>query len=83
MPQHYWGAKAILVRLGWKPGTSTRFKEIVRRHAIPTWRRVDPRNKFKRTYYSSESALVAWEFANARLYREFLLAEQEEKQRHK
>ncbi len=79
MPQHYWGAKAILTRLGWKPGTSTRFREIVRRYGIPTWPRVDPHNKFKRTYYASENTLTAWELANAKLYRESLLAEQEDK----
>ena len=77
---HYWTAKQICLRLGWKAGTSSKLPELIKKYSIPAWPRVSPRNKFKRTYYASEQALLAWEFATASLYRQKLLAKEEEKQ---
>ena len=80
---HYWTARAILQRLGWKPGSASRLPELIKRYSIPAWLRVDPHNKFKRTYYSSEQALLAWELSRAKFYRQQLLAKEEEKQSQK
>ena len=76
---HYWGAKAICTRLGWSPGSAGRLKELIVKYGIPAYLRVDPRNKFRRTYFMSESAATAFEIANAMAYRRKLQAEQEEK----
>ena len=79
----YWGAARICQRLGWSPRSASRLPEFIRKYRVPAFLRVDPHNKFKRTYYSSESALCAWELAQANLYREHLVAEREEKQRQR
>jgi hypothetical protein len=77
----FWGAAAICKRLGWSPRSAGRMKELILKYAIPAFPRVDPRNKFRRTYYMSESAATAWELANAQAYRERLKAELEEKRK--
>lgn len=77
----YWTAAKICSRLGWSPRSAGRLPGLIRKYGIPAFLRVDPHNKFKRTYYSSESALCAWELAQANLYREHLVAKHEEKQR--
>jgi hypothetical protein len=78
---HYWGAPAICKRLGWSPRSAGRIKELILKYGIPAYLRVDPRNKFRRIYYMSESATTAWELANAMAYRERLKVEQEEKRK--
>lgn len=77
---HYWGARAICARLGWSAGSAGHLKGLILKYAIPAFPRVDPRNKFRRTYYMSESAATAWELTNAMAYRERLKANEEEKQ---
>jgi hypothetical protein len=79
MTMHHWGSKSICVRLGWKAGSAGHMKTLILRYAIPAFPRVDPRNKFRRTYYMSESSATAWELANAMAYRERLKAAEEEK----
>jgi hypothetical protein len=77
---HYWTAAKIVERCGWSRGSAGKIKELIKRHAVPAFLRVDRHNKFKRTYYMSEGAAIAWELSNARAYRERLKAEEVEKQ---
>ncbi len=65
----YWGAAAICQRLGWSPRSAGKLPHLIKKYGVPAFLRVDPHNKFKRTYYSSESMLAAWELASAQLYR--------------
>ena len=66
---HYWGAKAICERLGFK--SAHKLKQFINRYQLPVF----PRRHGKRpekVYYSSESALTAWEIAKGIEYRQAL-----------
>ena len=77
LPGIYWGAPRILARLGWSPKSSTKFPGLIKRYRIPAFLRVDPHNKFRRTYYASEGMLLAWELAMAKAYRQRLVDKDE------
>lgn len=73
----YWGARAICDRLGF--GSTRRLPQFIERYALPVF----PRRKGHRMtkmYYTSESALTAWELANGALYREELKAKRLERE---
>ena len=70
---HYWGAEAIVVRLGWQPSTGRHLLELRRRHGIPCWKRKMPSHP-RLTYYASEAMLLSWELSNAKLDFERLIA---------
>ena len=74
-----WTAPRILERLGWSPKSASQFPTLIKKYGIPAFLRVDPKNKFRRTYYSSSEALTAWELARSQAYRRALLDKQEEK----
>jgi len=75
--RHYWGARAIVARLGWKQ--ANRLPELKRRLGVPCFLRPDPRCPWRRLYYASESMIAAWELAMAQADLQRLRAEQDEK----
>lgn len=74
---HYWGAKEIVRRLGFKD--SRRLGDLKIRLSVPCFLRPDPRCPWRVLYYASESMLLAWELAKAQADRERLVAQQQEK----
>lgn len=70
---HYWGAKAIVERLGLR--RASRLPELKLRLGVPCFLRSDPRCPWRRIYYASESMLTAWELAKARADNERLKGE--------
>jgi hypothetical protein len=75
--QHYFGAQAIVKRLGLK--CASRLPELKLRLGVPCFLRSDPRCPWRRLYYSSESMIAAWELAKAKADNERLRTEQEAK----
>lgn len=74
---HYWGAKAICDRIGYrKPG---RLPELIIRYQLPAYKRPHPKKHCIPTYYSNEAMLSKWDLARAQSYRDELLAKQERK----
>ena len=75
MPEHYWGAKAIMARIGLRD--HRRLPYWIRRHSLPAFDEYPftPRN----TYYSSEPLILAWESLKAKYCREELIRKQDEK----
>jgi hypothetical protein len=76
---HYFGAKAIVERLGLK--RAGRLPELKLRLGVPCFLRSDPRCPWRRLYYASESMIAAWELAMARADLERLRSKQEEKRK--
>jgi hypothetical protein len=74
---HYWGAKAIVQRLGLKG--ADRLPHLKLRFGVPCFLRSDPRCPWRRLYYASESMIAAWELAKAKADNERLRAELEAK----
>ncbi len=79
--EHYWGAKEIVRRLGFKD--SRRLGDLKIRLSVPCYMRPDPRCPWRLLYYASESMLLVWELAKAQADRERLLAQQQEKDERK
>lgn len=75
--EHYWGAKEIVTRLGFKD--SRRLGLLKIQLGVPCFLRPDPRCPWRHLYYASEAMLLTWELARAQADRERLLAQQEEK----
>jgi hypothetical protein len=78
---HYWGAKEIVTRLGFKD--SRRLGDLKIRLSVPCYMRPDPRCPWRHLYYASESMLLTWELAKAQADRERLIAQQQEKAERK
>lgn len=76
---HYWGAKAIVKRLGLR--AANRLPELIRRDGVPCFLRSDPRCPWRHTYYASESMITAWELSRGMANRERLRREQDEKEK--
>jgi len=76
---HYWGAKAIVERLGYKNPSS--LYDLKRRVGAPCYIRADPRNPRRRMQYASEAMILAWELARSRLDTDRLDRLKEEKVR--
>lgn len=62
---HYFGAKAICERIGYKHPSS--LYDLKRKVGVPCYIRRDPRNTRRRIQYASEAMILAWELARARL----------------
>ena len=73
---HYWGAKAIVERIGLRD--SRRLPYLIKRFGLPAFLRRAP-GHLRNTYYISESAVTAWEIARGMQYRETLLAKEQER----
>ena len=74
--QHYWGAKAIVERVGLRD--TRRLPFLIKRFGLPAFLRRSP-GKLRSCYYTSESAITAWELARGMQQRETLLAKDEER----
>lgn len=74
-PRAYWGAKAIMERIGLKD--SRRLPFWIKKYALPAFPRYDPTSPCRRRcYYSDEIMLQRWLHAYASAYREQLLAKE-------
>ena len=74
--QIYWGAKAIVERIGLKD--HRRLPYLIKRQALPAFLRHDPKHSTRRSYYSDESLISRWLVMKANVYREELLAKERE-----
>lgn len=74
---HYFGAKAIVTRLGWKD--PRRLPWLIKKWGLPAFPRRRPGRAYI-CYYASEAMLCAWELARAKQHCEQLLAKEREKQ---
>jgi len=70
---HYFGAKAIVQRLGLKD--HRRLPQLIRKWGLPAFPRRQPGHPGLR-YYASESMLVAWELTQAKKCYEDLIAKE-------
>lgn len=68
----YWGAEAIAVRLGHRPGSKGKLKQWVARYGVPAYLRRKPGRYCVITWYSSESLIVIWELQRVAHYRNWL-----------
>jgi hypothetical protein len=71
---HYWGAKAIVERIGLRDARRLPF--LIKRFGLPAFLRRAP-GHCRNTYYISESAVTTWEIARGMQYRETLLAKEQ------
>lgn len=74
---HYWGAKAIVERIGLRDPRRLPF--LIKRWGLPAFLRRAP-GHCRNTYYTSESAVTAWEITMSKQYRETLLAKERERE---
>lgn len=72
--QHYWGAKAILSRVGFSPTSFSRFPQLKVDHQIPGFLRRKPKT-FRTMYYASEAMILGWEMTKAKQCHEQMVAE--------
>jgi hypothetical protein len=79
--QHYWGAKAILARIGLK--ANQHFPAVVLRYSLPVVKRPNPKHPSTLIYVASEAAIAKWELSQAQLLHERLKTELREKQERK
>jgi hypothetical protein len=77
MHKEYWGADAIVKRLGFR--ASQRLNVLIEQYSIPAWKRFNPKKPTNQIYYASEEALLKWELAQAQACRERLIAERAER----
>jgi hypothetical protein len=77
--QHYWGAKAICDRIGYK--SSNLLPALILRYRVPAYKRLGPKRKY--CYYSNESMLSKWELTKAQDAFEHLKAKQVLKEEQK
>jgi hypothetical protein len=73
----YWGKAAIRQRMGW--GSDVTLYRHIKRLAFPCYRRVDPRCPIRVKLYTNDQLIATWELARAKLYREDLMAREEER----
>lgn len=76
--QHYWGAKAICDRIGYK--TPGRLPELILRYHVPAYKRRNPKIPTNLTYYSNEALMVRWDIDQAKRFYEQVQGETESKQ---
>jgi hypothetical protein len=74
---HYWGAKAIVQRIGLRD--ATRLPDLIKRWGLPAFLRRTP-GHLRSCYYASESMIATWELAQGLRYRQILLAKEEERE---
>jgi hypothetical protein len=74
---HYFGAKAIVQRLGWKD--HRRLPWLIRTWGVPAFLRRQPGRSYT-CYYASEGMLCAWELTKAKQCYEQLKAKENEQQ---
>lgn len=72
--QHYWGAKAICDRIGYR--SPSRLPELIIRFHIPAYLRRHPEKHQLTVYYSNSDMLSKWEIARAAHSREQLIEKQ-------
>ena len=77
---HYWGAKAICDRLAFR--SPSKLKQFIDRHNLPVFLRKHG-SRPEKIYYSSESALTAWELAKGLEYRLMLRSKAARKTRER
>ena len=77
MTHTYWGAKAIVERIGLRD--SRRLPFLIKRWGLRAFLRRAP-GHCRSCYCVSESAVTAWELAGAMQYRETLLAKEQERE---
>ena len=73
---HYWGAKAICDRIGYK--SPSRLPDLIIRYQVPAYKRHHPKKHCITVYYSNESMLRTWDLARAGRDREQLIAKREQ-----
>ena len=76
--QHYWAAKAICDRIGYR--CSARLPDLIIRYHLPAFRRRHPEKHHITVYYSNSEMLSKWEIARAQQSREALIAKQQAKE---
>lgn len=75
--QHYWGAKAICDRIGYR--CSNRLPDLIIRYHVPAYKRHHPHKHCIVVYYSNEELLSKWDLARAQHDREKLIADREQR----
>ena len=58
----YWGAAAIMERIGYSRASRTKLPDLIIRLSLPVYRRRKP-HTLHQSYYISEPLLLAWEAA--------------------
>ena len=76
--QHYWGAKAICDRIGYR--NSGRLIDLILKYHVPAYKRHHPLKRNLTVYYSNDDLLLKWDLARAQQARERLIAEREQRQ---
>ena len=71
---HYWGAKAIVERIGLRD--ATRLPHLIKQCGLPAFLRRTP-GHLRSCYYANESMITAWELAKGLQYRQILLAKED------
>jgi hypothetical protein len=71
--QHYWGAKAIVERIGYK--APNRLPDLILLYRVPAYKRPNPRNPTNLIFYSNESLISLWEINRASMYYEHVVGE--------
>ena len=71
--KQYWGAAAILERLGYSGASAPNIRDIISRECLPVWTRRKPRTLHK-TFYTDELVIQRWQLARASEYRTHLLS---------
>ena len=69
---HYWGAAAILRRLGYSARSSTSLRRLILRTDLPVYRRHDPKRPQLTPLYTHEGLIRDWELRQAKHYRDSL-----------
>lgn len=64
----YWGAPAILARLGRR--ARGLLPQWIAKYHLPIYLRMKPGSRHTYTYYTSESLILHWELQNAKLFRD-------------
>ena len=72
--KHYWGAKAIVERIGLRD--PRRVPYLIKRYGLIAFLRRDS-DHIRNTYYASESMIATWEIVRAMHYRETLTRKSE------
>ena len=73
--EHYWGAKAICDRIGYR--SSNNLNTLILKYHIPAYKRHHPLKRHLTVYYSNEAMLTKWDLTRAQQARERLIAEHE------
>ena len=74
----YWGFVKIGKRMHWR--SIKALHRHIRAYAFPVFKRVDPKNHFRRVWYSNESLISRWEWIMVEFERERFIARDQERQ---